>query len=271
MRIADYLISGWSFFFRWPLANARQFRPLGVFSGPVLQSLVFAIFSCFGLVVLSEPVRYWAPAFGLAGLSMLTGFFHEDGFADTADSLGVSKFDSGSSLEKIHTAFKDPRLGTFGVSALVLLWVLRLNAVAQHEISIAVWCCICLVSRFISLWFGLYFSARSEVARNARSSHVMQSVEPVRAMIVLCVITVAGLGVCAGLSEVLFAGQGQFAVRLQWSSGPLLILCSAIAAGISYLVFSALVRRTEALNGDLLGAVVCFSELILTYCILRFF
>jgi cobalamin synthase len=271
MRIVDYLISGWSFFFRWPVANAQVFRPLGIFFGPFFQSFVFFTFSCLGLLLLTEGQQHWAPAFGFIGLSMLTGFFHEDGFADTADSLGVSKFDSGSSLEKIHSTFKDPRLGTFGVSALVLLWVLRFTAVAQQEISLAVWALVCLTSRATSLGFGLYFSSRSAVARSARSSHVMQSVNVLDASLVLAATTALGLIVCFGFGDYVPASQIGFVVYAQWAFALRLSLCILFSIVLSYLVFAALVRRTEALNGDLLGALVCLSELILTFCILRIF
>ena len=51
---------------------------------------------------------------------MLTGAFHEDGLADTADALGGA-FDR----EKLFVILKDSRIGTFGGSALVLGLLLR--------------------------------------------------------------------------------------------------------------------------------------------------
>jgi cobalamin synthase len=271
MKMADYFISGWSFFFRWPVANATVFRPLGIFLGPLLQSLVFFSFSLAGVLFLTDGQRQWAPLFGLVGLSMLTGFFHEDGLADTADSLGVSKFDSAASLEKIHSTFKDPRLGTFGVSALVLLWLLRIVAVAQAELSILVWAFVCLISRATSLGFGLYFSSRSALARNPRSSHVMQSVDVVGASFVLAAGVFLGLLLSFGLGHYVLPVQADFVIQAQSASILRLFLCALVSMVLSYFVFAALVRRTEALNGDLLGALVCFSEIILTFCILRIF
>ena len=46
---------------------------------------------------------------------MITGAFHEDGLADTADSLG------GYTPERRLEIMKDSRVGTFGVLALVFL------------------------------------------------------------------------------------------------------------------------------------------------------
>lgn len=267
----DYLLSGWSFFFRWPVANAKAFRPLGVFLGPLLQSFVFLAFSLVGFYVLSDAQRSWAPAFGFLGLSMLTGFFHEDGLADTADSLGVSKFDSHSSLEKIHSTFKDPRLGTFGVSALVLLWGFRLVAVAQAQLSILVLALVIVLSRTTSLAFGLYYSTFSPLAKTARSSHVMQMVKPVYAASVLA----AGLGLALmslfAMSELSPLDSVHFALRFFDVMTPAFFVCVAFMILASMVVFGRLVRRTEALNGDLLGALVCLAEVFITVSILRIF
>ena len=51
----------------------------------------------------------------IAGI-FTTGFFHEDGFADTCDAFGV-----GWTKEKILAIMKDSRLGTYGVAGLVLM------------------------------------------------------------------------------------------------------------------------------------------------------
>ncbi|MFO0696448.1 MAG: adenosylcobinamide-GDP ribazoletransferase [Polyangiales bacterium] len=57
---------------------------------------------------------------------LLTGAMHEDGLADTADALG-----GGRDAEGIRAILKDPRLGSFGVSALVAVLLLRVALVAS--------------------------------------------------------------------------------------------------------------------------------------------
>lgn len=267
----DYLISGWSFFFRWPVANAKTFRPSGVFLGPLLQTLVFLFFSYVAVLLLGEGQRHWSPALGFVGLSMLTGFFHEDGLADTADSLGVSKFNSNESLEKIHSTFKDPRLGTFGVSALVLFWAFRLVVVAQSRLSLVAWALVCLFSRVNSLGLGLLFSSRIDQARSARSSHVMQSVGFRYAAMMLLISCALGIFICFFLERA-FELQA-FEAQVFLSSEKILtgFLCWLFAWIAGGLVLHSLVRRSEALNGDLLGALVCISEVFITISILRFF
>ena len=58
---------------------------------------------------------------------VITGAFHEDGFADTADSLG------GFSPERRLEIMKDSRVGTFGVLALVLSVLVRVVALAALD------------------------------------------------------------------------------------------------------------------------------------------
>lgn len=60
----------------------------------------------------------------------LTGAFHEDGFADTLDSLG------GQTKEKKLEIMKDSRLGTFGVLGLVFLILLKFRLYSSMEISV---------------------------------------------------------------------------------------------------------------------------------------
>jgi adenosylcobinamide-GDP ribazoletransferase len=62
----------------------------------------------------------------VAALAMLTGAFHEDGLADTADALGGA-FDR----EKLFAILKDSRIGSFGATALILVLLLRIVALAK--------------------------------------------------------------------------------------------------------------------------------------------
>lgn len=74
------------------------------------------------------PLLLLAPRFGAtlsAALALsvtvwVTGAFHEDGLADTADALG-----GAHSRKKIHDILKDSRIGTYGASALFFSLLLR--------------------------------------------------------------------------------------------------------------------------------------------------
>ncbi|MEY2988113.1 MAG: adenosylcobinamide-GDP ribazoletransferase [Pseudomonadota bacterium] len=225
---------------------------------------VYLLFAAIAYLILPATYTQYSVFLGWVGLSLLTGFFHEDGLADTADSLGVSKFDSGPSLEKIHSTFKDPRLGTFGVSALVLFWLSRYS-LSQNSLFSPVLCAfVCLWSRATSLGLGLYFYSRVPRSRSARSSHVMQHVDGLRASIHLLAAVMVGMLFCFGLG----AHVGELSWSLEKVSTALLDLRVAFIAFLLPVVGAGLllwlvVRRTEALNGDLLGAAVCTSEMFI--------
>lgn len=265
--ILDAIASGWSFFFRWPVTNAKKYRPVAVFFGPALQTFVFLFFAMSSSLVLGSQQQTWAILIGWIGLSLLTGFFHEDGLADTADSLGVSKFNAQESLEKIHSTFKDPRLGTFGVSALVLFWLFRWTMFSGTQLGLFYSAVICLFSRTISLGLGLFFYARVPAAGSPRSSHVMKSVSESAGYMTLGLALVIGLLLC--FASLVWGGESSpLSLAKFFESSHLLAFCCAVGVAtlLSFLLLLGLVRRTEALNGDLLGALVCISEVFLTIC-----
>lgn len=81
---------------------------------------------CVGLVMAAvwrevHPAGPWvAAAVSLTCGLLLTGAFHEDGLADTADALG-----GAYTREKLFEILKDSRIGTFGAAALILSFLLR--------------------------------------------------------------------------------------------------------------------------------------------------
>src|SRR4051812_44204788 len=78
------------------------------FVGLVLGLLMWGAFRLF------EPVGAWPAAILVLGLQLLlTGAFHEDGLADTADALG-----GGFTREKVLLILKDSRVGSYGAAAI---------------------------------------------------------------------------------------------------------------------------------------------------------
>lgn len=133
----DLLRSGWSFFFRFPDVHTEHFIPAGIFLGPVFQACVFALawilFTVFhGLLggtalEAGQQGNFFTSSFlAFIVLALWTGFFHEDGLADTADGLGVPSYGAQADRRvRIREAMKDSRLGTYGVSSLAILWICR--------------------------------------------------------------------------------------------------------------------------------------------------
>ena len=68
---------------------------------------------------------FLSAALAVATLTLMTGGLHEDGLSDTADSFG------GTTRERRLEIMRDSRIGSFGASALVLAFALRIGALAE--------------------------------------------------------------------------------------------------------------------------------------------
>lgn len=82
----------------------------GVYAGVMLLSMY--LFSPFISIMV-----------GLAISVLLTGAFHEDGFADVCDGFG-----GGWTKEKILLIMKDSRVGTYGVVGMILIFGLKITS-----------------------------------------------------------------------------------------------------------------------------------------------
>lgn len=65
-----------------------------------------------------------AATLAIGVMTLTTGAFHEDGLADTADSFG------GATRERRLEIMRDSRIGSFGATALILTFALRIGALA---------------------------------------------------------------------------------------------------------------------------------------------
>ena len=110
---------------------------------PAVGALIGAI---TGVVYLAG-AQVWPPLVAVlvsvaAGL-LLTGCFHEDGFADACDGLG-----GGATRERVLEIMRDSRLGTYGVAGLTMMlagkvavlaalpvWAVPFALVAGHAVS----------------------------------------------------------------------------------------------------------------------------------------
>ncbi len=117
-----------SFLTRIPTPANDEGPEKGLVWFPVVGGLIgLAIGISYGLAhsVLS-PLIAATLAIGV-GMTM-TGAFHEDGLADTADAYG-----GGWNRDDVLRILKDPRQGTFGVLALVISSALKIGAIATFD------------------------------------------------------------------------------------------------------------------------------------------
>ena len=99
-------------------ASARYFPWVGVLMGTLASGVWIAsglLWSPWIAAVLTTALTAW-----------LTGAFHEDGLADTADALG-----GAVSRERALAIMKDSRIGTYGAVALILALAIRIGALAS--------------------------------------------------------------------------------------------------------------------------------------------
>jgi adenosylcobinamide-GDP ribazoletransferase len=98
----------------------------------------------------------------VAGL-VLTGAFHEDGLADTADSLG-----GGLTLERKLEIMKDSRVGTYGLVALLSVFLIKWQSLLALQ-SQAVWALLLVAglsrATAVSLTFVLPYQQLDTVSK----------------------------------------------------------------------------------------------------------
>lgn len=197
-----------------------------------------------------ENVGPWPAATLVTGLGMLlTGAFHEDGVADTADALG-----GVVDRDKVFEILKDSRIGAFGAACLFITLLLRISLLARlGELSPAT------VPALIILSQGL--ARTPPVWLMATIPYVTQD-ETAKSKLV----TRAGHGqawlatawCAAGLGVGLLAG----AVTVGESTAGVLA-----ATAITLLLGWRFVRRIGGLTGDFLGAAEQSAEVAFLFAV----
>ena len=97
----------------WTLALAGAV--VGLIGGAILYA---------GLAVGLPP--FAAATLAVAATALATGCLHEDGLADTADGFG-----GGRERTRVLEIMRDSRIGTYGVVALIVSFLLRIGALAS--------------------------------------------------------------------------------------------------------------------------------------------
>jgi adenosylcobinamide-GDP ribazoletransferase len=199
---------------------------------PVVGSLVGAVGG-----LLAAGLQHVVPAAVAAAVAVLagvliTGAFHEDGLADTADAIA-----GGWTRERRFEILKDPRHGSYGVAALCGSIVLRVVAVAALGPAAA--------------FAGLV------------AAHTLGRGAAVATMGVVPVARPDGLGADyarrvgpgrAAAAALIALGIGALATG--WWAGPLAVAAAVGAAAVAALAWRAL----GGVTGDVLGAVEQVAE-----------
>jgi adenosylcobinamide-GDP ribazoletransferase len=220
--------------FLTPLAGARSPDPAAIAWFPVVGALV-------GLCVggaWAGGQHLWSPpaaaALALAADAVLTGGLHLDGLADTGDGLLPA-------LPKEHRleAMADPRIGAFGLLAVVVVLLLRFGALSSAASVAAVaglWCASRTAAAVVLL------TARYARPGGLATAFAPSGAEHARAALI------AAIGIALSVPLV--------TVSRGWTGAAAL---AGVLAAMSAVIAVAL-RRIGGYTGDVLGAAIVVGE-----------
>jgi adenosylcobinamide-GDP ribazoletransferase len=129
-RVNDLKI-GFIFLTRLPLAHQTQIAngelSQALWTAPVVGVAVGLLGAgVYGLAQVMHLPPLPAAALAVGATLVVTGGLHEDGLADVADGFG-----GGATRERKLEIMHDNRIGTFGVCALILSFMLRVSALTN--------------------------------------------------------------------------------------------------------------------------------------------
>lgn len=162
------------FFSRIPVPSSfvwkKEYQNLSLTWLPVVGSLTgaagaltFLAASCF----LQQPI---VVMLSLAAMILLTGAFHEDGFADVCDAFG-----GGTGKEQILTIMKDSRVGAYAVIGLILLLAARIFILTElNPVTIPV---LLIATQTLSRWPVLLIAKVWPYARTTKGSKSGETVK----------------------------------------------------------------------------------------------
>ena len=127
---ARLLICAVQFLTRLPTPALPDFQPDWITRAARFFPLTGQLVGVLCAVIWLAASRVWpglpAAALAIGAGVLITGGFHEDGLADTADGLG-----GGQDRERRLTIMKDSRIGSYGALALGLVMALKIALLAR--------------------------------------------------------------------------------------------------------------------------------------------
>jgi len=214
------------------LGRATRFFPLAGIIVALGQSLVYVAAS----LVLPHAV---AVLLAMAAGIMLTGAFHEDGWADFCDAFG-GLVDRARTL----AIMRDSRIGAYGAIGVAMLLLLRFEALAQLEPDWIVAALVCAAA--CSRGCAVLVMASLPYARDETDAKAKPIAESVRGFDVLVAILTA---TAPAVALAVWIGDARPAV-----------LGGAFALVATALMRRLIRRRLAGFTGDCLGAVQQVAE-----------
>lgn len=172
----------------------------------------------------------------LAAMVLVTGAFHEDGFADVCDAFG-----GGYNKEQRLTIMKDSRVGAYAVIGLILLFALKISALAG--INPKTLALILIASQAMSRWPILLITKGWKYARETNDSKSVDTSKQLNIFRIVFALVVS-------VAPLFF-----FHSWIVFLSIPLLVIVTLLF-GIWFN------NKIDGYTGDCLGAVQQVNELV---------
>ncbi|TAG50038.1 MAG: adenosylcobinamide-GDP ribazoletransferase [Betaproteobacteria bacterium] len=239
----------WQFLTRVPLGAALEawimWTPERLRASARYFSLVGMIVGAFGALVFFLATLAFGQTLGailsITATAVMTGAFHEDGFVDYFDSFGAA-----GDRAKALAIMKDSRIGTFGAIALVLLCAIKVAALIELPIWLAV--AAIIASHSLGRVAACVVMYRLDYVRDTDLSKAKPLAEKMTRTELL-------LAVALGLAPLAFIA----------ALGLITLLWTAVALLASVLLVAMFIRHLRArlggFTGDTLGAVEQLTEL----------
>lgn len=235
----EHIAAAFIFFTRlpiWKLVDVpNEYYKRVVSYWPMTGWLTAGISSCIlYAVALVLPLNI-AVICAIASRILLTGAFHEDGLADFFDGFG-----GGTDRESTLSIMKDSHIGSYGVIALIIYFLLYFSLISALPIEIA--CLALLVADPCCKFIASQTINRLPYARTAEQSKTKEIYQSM--------------------------GSGEFLLSLGFGIIPLLLLFQPVywlAVILPLVLFWGLTtlmkRRIGGYTGDCCGAVFLMCEL----------
>ena len=236
---------------QWLSASARYFPAVGVLVG----TLAVTVWWLAGLVL---PTTVSAGVM-LAISLLVTGAFHEDGFADTCDGFG-----GGHTREQVLDIMKDSRIGAYGAIGICTMLGLKWSTVSAMPVAavpllvisahmVSRWCATALI------WALPYARSGDDAKAKPFASSLGIGDWLLSGAIGAVAVTVAMASV--GAASAGLPGSGSTA----WMGAAVpirAVVAALLTASVVTVTAAAYIRqRIGGYTGDCLGAVQQLSEL----------
>ena len=249
-----------SFFSRLPIPASVDFKAHPFHLGNVYLPFIGFLYAlvCSVVFYLSHTIfdTTISIIFMLVAGLLVTGAFHEDGFADSCDGFG-----GGYNKKQCLAIMKDSQIGCYGVIGLILLFALKITVLSQLAAQ-DLWVFIGVIfsAAIASRFSALCLIQTSEYARLDETSKASASSQTLP----ITYFVAAGLFSLASLLWMsLLTGH--------FFSGILIILTIILFISVStFLCKKYFEQKIQGYTGDCLGFLQQFNELLILLISLAF-